>query len=136
MEAFRLEAIGESTEADEAKPISPLKGYTVVSQTELSKAPGLAHLRFALTTDSNFDWNDQPENIGPWNWAFRFGGGDGEVLVLFNEDFDTLGKLTEESKSVEVVSCRPMAETLRDYFLAKKANLPAEPNADASNSAE
>lgn len=128
--------LAEDKESEVSNPASPLAGYSVDSRADVSKAPGLAHLRFALTSDSNYTWGEQPGRVGPWKWAFRFSGEAGSVLVFFTEDFETLGKLAEQSSSVEVVSCEPMAETLREYFLAKQANLPTGPDTDASNTAE
>ena len=118
---------GETT----LEPLAGLSGYSVVSRADLSQAPGMAHLRFALTSDSNYNWEDQQSELVTWKWAFRFSGEGRELVVLFDEDFETLGKLSVDSDEVEIRSCQPMAETLQQYFSSME--LPKAPASPASN---
>ena len=68
---------------------SPLVRLCRLSRrSDLSKAPGLAHLRYALTTDSNYVWTEHAESdmrsLG--EWAFRFARESrSELCVLFDE---------------------------------------------------
>ena len=39
-----------------------------------------------------------------------------KATILFTEDFAILGRLNQRADEVRVVDCRPMAETLREYF--------------------
>ena len=96
--------------------IPQLEGYLIVSRTDLSDARGMVHLRHALVTDTNYLWNETAMPTVLWRWALQFQEADDSVLVLFSTDLATLGKLTSDSPTVEVISCQPMAETLKQYF--------------------
>ena len=100
----------------EGEKLPQLDDHLIVSQTDLSDARGLVHLRHALVTDTNYLWNETAIAPVPWRWALRFQEADDSVLVLFSADLATLGKLTSDSPTVDVISCQPMAETLQQYF--------------------
>lgn len=136
VQALLLAPVDEDTELAEPSSASPVTGYGVTSQADLTGAPGLAHLSYALTSDSNYDWDTLVPQPPLWQWVFRFRGDQQEVLILFNEEFNTVGKLLPDSTDIEIVSCAPMAETLREYFLAKKSGLLSTSDADASKPAE
>lgn len=114
--AFRLQPlIGE--ESEEEKLLPQLSGeYAVDSRFDLTKAPGLVHLRHALTSDSNYIWEESAPAPSTWRWALQFGDADQPLLVLLTDDLATIGKLAGGSSSLAVISCRPMAETLQQYF--------------------
>ncbi len=109
-------AEGEKRAAD----LLPLLGdaYTVVSRLDLTNAPGMVHLRHALTSDSNYVWGQSAAAPAAWRWALRFQDADRQLLVLFTADLATLGKSATNSSPAEVISCQPMAETLQQYFTA------------------
>ena len=120
VEAIEIRPISESAILE---PFSPLPDYEIQSRCDLSSARGMVHLRFALTSDSNYHWDAEVQEPGRWKWAFRFTdeNRDLDLYVLFDEEFTTLGKLTATNSSVAVVSCEPMTETLRQYFFGSQA---------------
>jgi hypothetical protein len=118
VEAFTLQPAGEGEPP--AEDLLPQLGgeYAVVARLDLTKARGTVHLRHALTSDSNYVWNQAAATPATWRWALRFHDAERQVLVLFTADLATLGKSATGSPSVEAISCEPMAETLRQYFAA------------------
>ena len=92
--------------------------YRVESRLDLTGARGLVHLRHALSSDSNYVWNQTAAAPVAWRWALRFHDAERQVLVLFTADLATLGKLVPGSSPVELISCDPMAETIQRYFAA------------------
>lgn len=89
--------------------------YRGVLVRDLTGAAGMVHLRHALVTDSNYLWMKRPAAPDQWRWALQFHKGEHNVLIVLTEDFQTLGKLVG-SAPLEMIDCRPMAETLREYF--------------------
>lgn len=55
---------------------------------EISRAPGISHVRQALIADASFDWQRPPDSVPPiWTHALRFAanaGEQGETVVLFD----------------------------------------------------
>ena len=132
----RVFSLEIDSESEEGMVASHLEVFPLQLHKDLTKAPGLAHLRYALTTDSNYDWEAKPSEPIAWKWAFRFEGKGKELMVLFTEDFAILGKLTNGDSAIAARSIAPMAETLRDYLLADQSSLPETSADDASNPAE
>lgn len=91
-------------------------GQSLGPWRDISEVSGMVHLRHALTTDSNYRWDQESLAADIWKWAFRFSRGDREVWVLFTADFATVGNYDRSSSTARAVSCRPMAATLQDYF--------------------
>ena len=120
-------------ESAEDFPVSSPELFTFGEQQFLSTeahdvtdVPGMVHLRNSLLTDSNYDWTAKVK-MPSWQWCLQFAGEGQEVQVLFTENFGEIG-LLENGRHREV-SCRPMAETLREYFASSKlfdASKPAE----------
>ncbi len=123
-----VEALGLQSSAEGEKRAADLlpqlgDAYAVVSRLDLTNAPGMVHLRHALTSDSNYVWGQSAAAPAAWRWALRFQDpgfqdADRQLLVLFTADLATLGKSATNSSPAEVISCQPMAETLQQYFTA------------------
>lgn len=118
VEAMLLQFDPNGSEPASLETLPILPGYSVLSSVDLSDARGMVHLRFALTSDSNYLWDVQLANLVGWKWALRFAQEGREMTVLFTDDFETLGKLMSDSGNVELIACQPMAETLQEYFLS------------------
>ena len=91
--------------------------YGAAGIRELSQARGMVHLRHALMSDLNYQWNEvpQPQSID-WRWCLRFHDSQGEALVVLAEDLATIGLVVGGGEQVQVVSCRPMVDSLQHYF--------------------
>jgi hypothetical protein len=111
-----LEAVPEGDPTTEdAGTIFDHRRYSTPLRVNLTNARGMVHLRHALMTDSSYLWIKQPVAPSSWRCALKFHKNNRYVFVLLNEDFTTLGK-SVDSLPVEIISCQPMAETLREYF--------------------
>jgi hypothetical protein len=116
--AFGLEAISPIESSGEAFSILG-KPYTPTNRKDITKVPGLVHLRNAILTDSNYRWDHEIAN-DDWRWCLEFAGESGKATLLFNEDFTIVGRMNQRADQVRVVDCQPMAETLREYFRSSK----------------
>jgi hypothetical protein len=84
---------------------------------EISKAPGLTHLRHALLEDRSYVWPAQPAAGQPrWRWAIGFKEADGKsmTLVAFTSDWKRLTNL--RSGNNQFVSSAPIAESMATMF--------------------
>ncbi len=100
-------------------------------RTDLSQARGQAHLRHALLSDRNYEWQKPAQASKDWHWRLRFHEDKRETLVCLSEDLETIGKPDAET----ALSCAPMTASLRQYFEA--LGLVAKPRvAGASSDAE
>jgi hypothetical protein len=116
VEALGLQLVAEGEERG-VELLPQLDGaYAVVSRLDLTDAPGMVHLRHAITSDSSYVWSQTAPAPDAWRWALRFYDADRQLLVLLTADLATLGKSTTDFSPVEVISCQPMAETLQQYF--------------------
>ncbi len=115
---LKLESVPEENEVPEDAGIEfDHRHYATLLQIDLTEARGMVHLRHALMTDSSYLWMKRPKVPSTWRWMLKFSQGDHYVLVLLSDDLATLGK-SINSSPIEVISCQPMAETLREYFAA------------------
>jgi hypothetical protein len=114
---FKLKLASEPTDGDPNGDGVALSSheYETPIRKDLTDARGMVHLRHALMSDTNYLWNKDCLAPDDWRWMLKFSQGDRYVVVLLNEDFAILGKLTDSS-SVAMVSCLPMAESLREFF--------------------
>ena len=81
---------------------------------DISKAPGLTHLRNALLEDRSFIWPAQPITQPPrWRWALEFNDpGQPEQFVLaLTDDFK---QVVHKSNNDIVLNCEPIAAGLRE----------------------
>ncbi len=136
--AFGL-ADEQSKEALDEFPIIDRTYYRQLPR-DLTKAPGMVHLRHSILTDGNYNW-ENPASTDDWRWCLQFTDGGVTATLLFNDDFTILGRLNRRADEVRTVDCTPLAETLREYFTKIDAFHmhipdPAEPQAAASKDAE
>lgn len=93
-----------------------LAGRVILWEREISDAPGLLHLRHALTQDRNFRWSESPVDPSPaWGLAIRLGRGKRALTILFDLEQAYIGQLSPDGQ-IRYVDSRPMQETLRKYF--------------------
>ncbi len=102
--------------------------YRITGSKDLTDAPGLVHLRHALFSDSNYLWQEKPaaESVR-WHWVLRFHRDNTQVRIALSDDFSMLGKVDSRGE-VYIVSCRPMAATLRQYFQSIELGGPSDQN--------
>lgn len=124
VDAYRLRrpaADGESDAADMPHwppAFADRLERTAVAHDDLTGAPGLIHLRHALTQDDSYDWDAAAVDLAPtWEVAFRFSDGDDAVWVLLSEQLDYLGKAGADGRSIDVLPLQPkVGPVLRQYF--------------------
>jgi hypothetical protein len=112
--AFHLQPISEEEISEAAFVIHDVP-YRRLETKDLTKAPGMTHLRHFLLSDRNYRWQrevDRPD----WRWCLQFADETRTATVLFTEDFAVLGRLNDGAEEVRAVDCLPMAGTLRKYF--------------------
>lgn len=99
-----------------------LAGRRVVSDSDLSKAPGLIHLQYALTRDGSFDWSAPPLDWKSIEWerAIEFKDDNSRVYVFIARDFGHVGRLLE-SGEVKVLACPKLAPSLAAFFEKRSA---------------
>ena len=142
--AFGLRKETDGETSNDSFPILA-KTYSRSEPKDLTKAPGMVHLRHSILTDGNYNWDKPVQDLSPegddWRWCLQFTDGGVTATLLFNEDFTILGRLNRRADEVRSVDCRPLAETLAEYF-AKIEAFPGEiadaakPQAAASKDAE
>jgi hypothetical protein len=112
--AFGLEEVSPTDSSDESFPILN-KTYNPIDRKDVTKTAGMVHLRNAILSDSNYHW-DREASTDDWRWCLEFIGEGRKATILFNDDFTILGRMNQRADQVRTVDCRPMAETLREYF--------------------
>ena len=84
---------------------------------DISKAPGLTHLRHALLEDRSFVWPARPAVRQPrWHWAIGFREGNDKRMTLVAFTADWKRATNYRSRSNEVVSSEPIAEGMAIMF--------------------
>jgi hypothetical protein len=111
------------------------KSYNTTNQRDITKVPGMVHLRNAILSDSNYHW-DHEINNDDWRWCVEFTGDGHKATILFNEDFTILGRMNQRADQIRVVDCEPMAETLREYFQSSEIFATTQQDVTASKPAE
>ncbi|MCA9229113.1 MAG: hypothetical protein KDA57_00565 [Planctomycetales bacterium] len=116
--------------ADDAEPAADTidlgRLYVAEHPREITDLRGMVHFRHALMSDGNYLWTEQPaaQNVA-WRWCLRFYDEEAQARIVLDAELATIGLVADaESGQLKVVSCRPMAETLQDYF-GKLGLLPA-----------
>ncbi|HEV3003452.1 MAG TPA: hypothetical protein VGX78_03280 [Pirellulales bacterium] len=89
VDAPRAEALRLAPAADDDGPDVDFGGahFTVIERVDVSRAPGLIHLRQSLLHDGSFDWSAPSDDCRPqWDYALRFSRDEhvATVLVAFN----------------------------------------------------
>ena len=109
----RLEPSPNGVASDESRQIT--------ANRDISAAPGLTHLRYALLEDSSFAWPvcDEPPAVH-WTTQLQFrASADPEaasVNVFFSPDYRWLIAATADGAMGRAVSCRPIADGLREML--------------------
>ena len=66
--------------------------WAIVEVADISRAPGLSHLRQALVHDRSFVWNDAARRAVPrWDRALRFGEGANVAVVYLDTASGQIG---------------------------------------------
>ena len=112
-EQAELLELGPETEGEAEETFL---GQQVLSRQDANAVRGMVHLRYALTSDSNYLWEQEAAEPAVWAWAIRFAEEDREIVVLLDEKFSVAGKYVSTDAPVTTLSCVPMTETLEAYF--------------------
>ena len=102
VELWRLAADNDSQAVVERITVSrtPL---AVVERTDISRAQGLLHARFALTEDASFDFSDsRPAQKPQWDYAVRFTRDGRTATVLFDFTNSRVG-IAEQNRAARAV---------------------------------
>ncbi len=109
--------LGDGDRADGHQGIA---GRPVEPKIDLTEKLGLIHLRYALTQDANFEWDNLSREQEPagaeWRYAMRFSLEDDELDVLLSEDFAQLGKVNEGEGQIDVLPCPRLAPSIERYL--------------------
>ena len=104
-----------------------IAGRPIAQVFDLSEQRGVVHLRYALTQDANFEWNnmrDEPLDADrEWAYALRFSDDARQLAVLLSSDLATLGKVDADAGQVKVIPCPHLATKLKRYLTDVKAPL-------------
>ncbi|HEV3021537.1 MAG TPA: hypothetical protein VGX76_03695 [Pirellulales bacterium] len=90
--------------------------FAVIERVDVSRAPGLIHLRQGLLHDGSFDWPAPSDDCRPqWDYALRFSADErsATVLVAFN------CRRVKLAGSAREVAIAPLAAGL-ERFLAEQ----------------
>lgn len=106
---------GESPAGAEA-----VAGRAVVNEHVLTDAPGLIHLRHALTLDASFDWTRRRREplagSGDWGYALRLADGHDWLDILWRRDFTEIGVPVTGGEQVEVLPGPRLAPAVQAYL--------------------
>lgn len=122
VDAYRLEPQSPPPASNDfpdwPPPFAKLLEGSAVQHVDLTGAKGLIHLRHALTQDSNYLWDAaQQDAAPPWAFAFRFSDGDDATWILLSDEFDYLGRPTNDDAAIDLLAFRPeVGPVLREYF--------------------
>jgi len=86
---------------------------------DLSKVRGMVHLRRKLIGDTSYSWDElvDPAQVS-WQWRLEFAAENSSAMIVLAEDFAAIGRLDSRQQRVHAASCRPMTESLLQYFTA------------------
>ena len=128
----------KSETTDDAFPILA-ETYARTPPQDLTKAPGMVHLRNSILTDGNYVW-ENPVSTDDWRWCLQFTDGGVTARCSSTKISRFSADLNRRADEVRTVDCRPLAETLREYFGSIDAFLrkrrAAKPQAAASKEAD
>ena len=113
VEVFRLRWGSKVTDAVDALEFDG-REYFLRDGRDISRAPGLTHMRTALLTDASFDWQ-QPDPKSPTNWqyALRFSR-EGETVLAAVSLVDA--RLGRASRTPRTVSIEPIARGMTAFL--------------------
>jgi hypothetical protein len=114
--SLELLELGAPATSDDAQ--QTLARQAIVASHDLSRKPGLIHLRFVFTQDAYFHWSErQREKVGGgsiWEYALRFTDEKSTMVVLLRRDFHEIGKL--DGDQVDVLPSPRIASSVRQYL--------------------
>ena len=94
-----------------------IAGQRVTGERDLTEAPGLVHFVFALTQDSDFDWEKRPPRDVDWGRALEFRRDSKQMFILLARDWGHVGKLMTADGEPAVLACSPgLAKAIEVYF--------------------
>jgi len=115
--AVELLVLGEGEAGGAGQTVA---GRPVRDKFDLTEKRGLIHLRYALTQDANFSWDQAkrvPAGDGPaWRYALEFAQGEARLVAAFTADFAQLGKPTHDGALVDVLPCPRLAPAIDRYL--------------------
>jgi hypothetical protein len=91
------------------------------SKVDISKAPGMVHLRYALMEDRSYEWPDPQASIrlqmsSPrWLLTFSDPAAREDVSIQISNDC-RLAELASDGSRASVISCSPIAAGLSEVF--------------------
>ncbi len=87
--------------------------YRVERRQDVTKWPGIDHVRHGLLQDVNFNWDNAPPRFGDisWKYALEFNDGDRRLIVVFSPD-GYLG----QSDQTNALTVAPKATGWREFF--------------------
>ena len=117
VELLRLEALTENDDRDANDLLSAGESRLAVAERfDVSRAPGLIHLRHSLINDKSFSWSASLDDCRPsWPYALRFSR-DGRSATLLL-DFDCRQALLAERNAR--ASIEPMAKGVETFVKAQ-----------------
>jgi len=121
VEIYELALLGAESAAEEGTGVLELgRRYRAAEPRGLTNARGMVHLRHALMSDRNYEWDApvDPAEID-WRWCLRFFDSQHEIRVVLAADLAAIGRVVAADQTpVEAFSCSPLSESLRAYFAA------------------
>ncbi|MEX2026016.1 MAG: hypothetical protein WEH44_01925 [Pirellulaceae bacterium] len=92
--------------------------WQITDSQDVSRAPGLTHLRHALLEDRSFRWPAQDVPVGAtWSHGLRFRSGPNPPLtILFASDYTLMTRLPAGDGAAQAVICAPIAAGLEEVF--------------------
>ena len=130
---------GEGARLIRDAPLVSLQTYDAAIEAEddnpeslphdISKAPGLVHMRNSLLEDSNYDWSAAPPADVNWSSSLVFeesAGAEPRLVILFSPDFRWAGNGSTGGDTQPTVSCAPIADGLQKFFAEQVPDTPLE----------
>jgi hypothetical protein len=140
LQFLQLDSPPEGEEQRDIDLGNSVAGRRVIAHHDLRNEKGLIHLRHVFIQDSNFQWDAQSREPAAserdWAYALRFVEGPSEQIVLLDEGFQLMGKLSTDGEEVEVLPCPRIAGPLQRYLTDVGALKPAAKDGDKPAAAE
>lgn len=121
LEALKL-ATAATTDSADVVTIGGVR-YEIVERRDVSRAPGIDHVRHGLLEDAHFNW-DQAAAVHPpatWQFGMKFVADGRQFIVAFDHD----GHIGRSDKD-EIVSITPIATGWSEFFAEQFGSSPAK----------
>jgi hypothetical protein len=111
--AAQVEILRLGAQGDDAESTIDIRGQLlpVEEMKDISRAPGLVHVRAALVEDASFDWEDSSQAAPQWRHALRFRDGGLEATVVFAWNVGA----AKRAGGRQSVSIAPLAQALQRF---------------------